>query len=238
MGPEGLQLQAAPSTFQLPGGHASVAEAERLCITPYRAQPFGRVGPAPPETGMSKTGVFRDAGPVQHVTWLGTDALLVAHSAGSGRDPGGMSESGEWLQEIHSNGSGTLPSFRLMLHSKVFLPSALTGRCAVPGDVVRLNGAVLTLTEDPSSSEPAAALIQLQDGSVLRYHTEGGLAALPSWACFRSPCQQVAATPDAALQAAGAIRKAGFLVLAPVPVAHQAPSRLSGVAHVCGFARR
>ena len=62
---------------------------------------------------------------------------------------------------------------------------------------------VLTLTSDPSSSQPAAALVQLQDGSVMRYQAGAELRALPGWACLRSPCQQVAATPDAALQAAG-----------------------------------
>ncbi len=77
---------------------------------------------------------------------------------------------------------------------------------------MRLDGAVLTVTADPSRSQPAAALVQLQDGSVLRFSTGRGLAALPSWACFRSPCQRVAATPDAALQAAGTIRKPGVVL--------------------------
>ena len=34
---------------------------------------------------------------------------------------------------------------------------------------MRIDGPVLTVTSDPSSSEPAAALVQLHDGSVLRY---------------------------------------------------------------------
>ncbi len=47
--------------------------------------------------------------------------------------------------------------------------------------------------------------MQLQDGSVLRYQAGAGLRALPDWACLRSPCQQVTATPDAALRAAGVL---------------------------------
>ena len=80
--------------------------------------------------------------------------------------------------------------------------------CLRAGDAVHVSAPVLTLTSDPSSSQPAAALVQLQDGSVLRYHAGADLRALPSWASLRSPCQQVAATPDSALRAAGVQRTA------------------------------
>ncbi len=68
-----------------------------------------------------KTEMLCCAGPVQHVAWLGTDALLVAHSASSGGGLEGMTESGEWLQEIHDDGSGTFPPDRLIMHRPVFL---------------------------------------------------------------------------------------------------------------------
>jgi len=140
--------------------------------------------------------------------WLGSDALLVVHAAGFQADnPGTGTSAGEWLQEIREDGSGTL--------TRCCHPAAhesrrarLTLSCHAAGDAVQVSAPVLTLTSDPSSGEPAAALVQLQDGSVLRYQAGGGLRALPGWACLRSPCQQVAATPDAALRAAGAMLSA------------------------------
>ena len=147
------------------------------------------------------------AGPVQDVVWLGSNALLVVHAAGFQADNPGTTSAGEWLQEIREDGSGAfIRCSHYMAHAGRCV--RLTPSCPVAGDAVQVSAPVLTLTSDPFSCQPAAALVQLKDGSVLRYQAGAGLCTLPGWACLRSPCQQVAATPDAALQAAGALPSA------------------------------
>ena len=103
-------------------------------------------------------------------------------------------------------------------------------RVAHAGDALRVSAPVLTLTSDPSSSQPYAALVQLQDGLVLRYHAGAGLRALPSWACFQKPCQQVAATPDSALRAAGAHQGPLPAEHSILTLSHMTPTLVTAVA--------